>query len=447
MNPIQCAYIMPHPPIILPEIGQGRESVAKSTIESCKRIASEVVSDRPDTIILSTPHAWGFEDSISLMEPEKLQGDLAAFGHPEIRLAFQGDPNLTFSILETAKKNKIPAGILPKNIKERHPQSSRLDHGAFIPLYFIKKELDRQKHLSRLIVLSTPFLPLETLYRFGHCMRDALITSGQRIVYLASGDLSHRLTIDAPAGYHPQAYRFDQMLVDHIDTGNFREILKYTDKTLENAGECGTRSFIMMYGALNGCNLHTDIYSYEGPFGVGYLSARIAVSGSEYVRLAKASLKQYIKDGKIPSVPKWTPEFFISSRSGVFVSIKKRDELRGCIGTILPTRSNLAEEIIHNAIAAGAFDPRFPPVTQEEMEELEFSVDILRETQPIDSMEELDPKRFGVIVSKEARRGLLLPNLHGIDTPDQQVEIALQKAGIAPDEKYTMERFEVIRHY
>ena len=120
--------------------------------------------------------------------------------------------------------------------------------------------------------------------------------------------------------------------------------------------------------------------------------------------------------------------------------------LRGCIGTILPTCECIADEIIQNAISAGTEDPRFYPVTEDELSRIEYSVDVLDVSQPIQSIEELDTKRYGVIVTKGKKRGLLLPNLDGIDTPDKQVSIALQKAGILPGEKYTMERFEVVRH-
>jgi len=140
------------------------------------------------------------------------------------------------------------------------------------------------------------------------------------------------------------------------------------------------------------------------------------------------------------------PEEMLNSRAGTFVSIKKKGELRGCIGTIGPTRENIASEIVHNAISAGTSDPRFYPVKPYELDELEYSVDVLMEPEEINSMDELDVVKYGVIVRAGRRTGLLLPNLENVNTVEQQVSIALQKAGISPNEKYTMERFEVIRH-
>jgi len=136
----------------------------------------------------------------------------------------------------------------------------------------------------------------------------------------------------------------------------------------------------------------------------------------------------------------------INKRAGVFVSLKLDGSLRGCIGTISPTTPSLADEIIRNAISAGTEDPRFPPVTEEELSRIEYSVDVLGKAEKIDSHDELDPVRYGVIVTKGHRRGLLLPNLEGIDTVEEQVSIALRKAGISPHEDYRLERFEVVRH-
>ena len=180
-----------------------------------------------------------------------------------------------------------------------------------------------------------------------------------------------------------------------------------------------------------------------------------------FVETAKAAIRAYVKNGEhltagaggirgadgaqcLPPGLDIGP--LLGGRAGVFVSIKKLGSLRGCIGTISPFRGNLAEEIIYNAVNACGFDPRFPPVGPEELADLTVSVDVLAEAEPVDSTEELDVNRYGVIVSKGYRRGLLLPNLEGVDTVEYQLQIALSKAGIRPNEKYGIERFEVVRH-
>jgi AmmeMemoRadiSam system protein A len=147
------------------------------------------------------------------------------------------------------------------------------------------------------------------------------------------------------------------------------------------------------------------------------------------------------------AVPDYLPEEALTRRAGTFVSLKKFGQLRGCIGTISATEENIAKEIIQNAISAAVRDPRFPPVTSSELKDLVYSVDILGETEDIDSPEELDVKKYGVIVSSGYKKGLLLPNLEGIDSVDEQIWIAMQKAGIRKGERIRLQRFEVVRYH
>lgn len=163
------------------------------------------------------------------------------------------------------------------------------------------------------------------------------------------------------------------------------------------------------------------------------------------VKLAKDTVEKYIIKGEIISPPaELTPE--MRNKAGVFVSIKKRGELRGCIGTYSATTENVASEIIQNAISAATQDPRFSPVTPLELKELEYSVDVLSPPEKVDGPEALDPKRYGVIVKKGNRRGLLLPDLEGINTVNEQIRIAALKAGISQEEEIELYRFEVKRY-
>ena len=154
-----------------------------------------------------------------------------------------------------------------------------------------------------------------------------------------------------------------------------------------------------------------------------------------------------VSTGKRITIPEGLPEEALSKRAGTFVSLKKFGQLRGCIGTISPTAGNIAEEIIQNAISAAVRDPRFPPVTASELKDLVYSVDVLGDTENIGSPDQLDVKKYGVIVSSGHKRGLLLPNLDGIDTVEEQISIAMQKASIKKGEKIQLQRFEVVRHY
>lgn len=166
-----------------------------------------------------------------------------------------------------------------------------------------------------------------------------------------------------------------------------------------------------------------------------------------YVKLASDSLKYYLENKKYIKVPEGLPHEMLDRRAGVFVSLKKNGQLRGCIGTIESVRDSIAEEIIRNAVSAGIGDPRFFQVSEYEFSTLDISVDVLGESFPVTDRSILDAKRYGVIVSLGGRKGLLLPNLEGVETPEEQIDIALDKAGISEIEDYELAAFEVIRHY
>jgi len=292
------------------------------------------------------------------------------------------------------------------------------------------------------------------------------------VAIVASGDLSHCLKSEGPYEFAAEGPVFDEQVTAAMASGDFMRFLTFKEAFCQKAGECGLRSFIVMAGTMDRKEVEAELLSYEGPFGVGYGVAAFKVKGDDpercfgdlfqqdnqeqlemikqnedaYVKLARQSLEAHIRGHKRFERPDNLAEDLIHRRAGVFVSLKKEGKLRGCIGTIEPTTASVAEEIIQNAVSAGVGDLRFEPVTEEELDELVYSVDVLGNAEPVHSMEELDAKRYGVIVIKGGKRGLLLPNLEGVDTPEQQIAIALEKAGLSPEEKYKIERFEVVRH-
>ena len=161
--------------------------------------------------------------------------------------------------------------------------------------------------------------------------------------------------------------------------------------------------------------------------------------------LAKKSVESYIRDRKVFELSEADAEG-LSEKAGVFVCLKKKDQLRGCIGTFMPAKQHIADEIIANAVSAATQDPRFPPVTEDELEDISYSVDVLSTPEKVSDLSELDPRRYGVIVTKGSRKGLLLPDLEGVDTVKEQLNIAKMKAGILPDEPVEILRFEVKRY-
>lgn len=468
MGEIIASFIMPHPPVIIPEVGRGQEKGAANTADAAARAAKDIAALKPTTIILTTPHGPVFQDHVYISADPMLRGDFGKFGASKVKLEFQNNTSLISSIIANANKEGISAGGLEAGILKRYSIPRELDHGALVPLYFINREFGSFK----LVHISIAGLSFKELYKFGMCISKAVRDSEERAVFVASGDLSHKLTDEGPYGYDPKGPEFDRLLVDSLRTMDIERLMELDETFCESAGECGLRSFIMMFGAFDGMKLKPEVYSYEGPFGVGYTIARFIPEGESpdmhildrletkymeminkvrndedpYIAIARKTLEVYVRDGKKIKPGHGIPEELLSDRAGVFVTIKKDGRLRGCIGTIEPTQSSIAEEIINNAISSGTRDPRFDPVEEDELDSLVYSVDVLKEPEPISSMDQLDVIRYGVIVRSGRRSGLLLPNLEGVDTPDRQVDIALQKAGISPDEHYDMERFEVIRH-
>ncbi len=227
-----------------------------------------------------------------------------------------------------------------------------------------------------------------------------------------------------------------------------------------------------MAGALDGCAAECRVLSHTGELGVGYGVAAFRVTGPDperhflkkweekeaerrknerasedpYVRLARAAVEAYVLHHRRISLPDGLPEEMTGRRAGVFVSLHEEGQLRGCIGTISPTRPSVAAEIAENALSAASRDLRFSPVRRGDLDRLEISVDVLGATEPVSSVRELDPERYGVVVTAGERRGLLLPDLEGVDTPERQIAIAKRKAGIGEGEAVTLERFEVVRH-
>ncbi|EOD01028.1 AmmeMemoRadiSam system protein A [Caldisalinibacter kiritimatiensis] len=468
MGKILGAYLLPHPPIVISEIGRGEESKTANTIRAMKQVASDIGKKKPDTIILVTPHGPMFSDAIAISYEKTLKGSFERFGNSDLAYTFSNDLELVDKIVRNAGDVDVVCAKVDKEFAKEYGVSAELDHGALVPLYFINNEY---KDFNLVHITYGLLSPIE-LYKFGMAINKSINETLKDVVFIASGDLSHKLTKDAPAGYNARGRDFDEEIVYLLEKGNFEGIMTIEPEFAEAAGECGLRSLQIMCGLLDDYNTTSEVHSYEGPFGVGYCVASIDVleksdrhkllqkliqreketiknirnNEDEYVKLARNSLEFYVKNKRKMNMPENLPSTMLNEKAGVFVSIKKDGKLRGCIGTIQPSEENIAKEIIENAVKAGADDPRFYPVEQDELDKLIYSVDILKKPEEVISIDELDVYKYGVIVKKGNKTGLLLPALDGIDTPEQQVSIALQKAGINPTEGYSLYRFEVERH-
>ena len=464
---IKAAYMVPHPPMIVPAIGKGSEAQIEETTRSYEQAASEIAEQRPETIIITTPHSVMYADYFHISPGKGAKGSFSGFGAPQEQFGVTYDTELVGEICGIADSQEFPAGTLGE-------RDSALDHAVMVPLWFIEKAYDRLgiEKDYRIVRIGLSALPLTDHYRLGQIIKKAVENTGRSAVIVASGDLSHKLQEYGPYGFAKEGPEYDARIMDVCGRGAFGELFDFSESFCENAAECGHRSFVIMAGAFDGEDVEAKALSHQDVTGVGYgictfypkgedesrrfldkylerMEAEAAQRRSQsdaYVQLARKSLESYILKRKRITVPDDVPEEMLSTRAGAFVSIHKNGALRGCIGTIGPTTDCVAQEIINNAISASTADPRFPAIGPDELQWLEINVDVLGEPEDIESEDELDVKKYGVIVSSVGKRGLLLPDLEGVDTVEQQIEIAKQKAGIASFEKVSLQRFEVVRH-
>ena len=459
---IVAAFMVPHPPIAVAEVGKGEEKKIDATLKAYEKVAEEIKNIAPDTIVVISPHTVAYSDYFHISPGAETKGNLGQFAAPQVQFECKYDEDFVTTLCNFITLNKVSAGT-------EGEQDRYLDHGTMVPLYFINKAYKNYK----LVRIGLSGLSLTEHYRLGQLIKETAKTLDKKVVIVASGDLSHRLKKDGPYGLNPKGAIYDKKIMEVMGGGNFLELLVFPPALCEAAGECGHRSFTIMAGALDKTKVEAQQLSYEGTFGVGYGISTFKVLGEDksrnfleqylpyrdkllqekrdkedpYVKLARASLEGYVKTGKKIKVPENILPELINNKAGTFVSLKKDGILRGCIGTIGPVRDNIAEEIICNAISSGTEDPRFLEVKENELPELEYSVDVLGPLEDISSPKDLDTTRYGVIVTKGSRTGLLLPNLEGVDTVEKQIDIAKQKAGIFPEEMdIKLQRFEVIRH-
>ena len=500
---IEAAFAVPHPPLIIPDVGKGEERGIQSTIDAYESVAQQVAKIEPELIILSSPHAPAYRDWFHISSGDGAFGDMSMFRAPQSTVSVTYDTEFVQYITHLAKQDGLRAG-------SDDMECDVLDHASFIPLWFIKKYYNNFK----VVRIGLSGFDSLTHYQFGKLIKLSVENLKRRVVYIASGDLSHKLKSDGPYGFAPEGPQFDEQISQIFQTGDFKSLLSFDEAFTDAAAECGLRSFQIMAGSLDGVAIKSDLLSYEGPFGVGYAVASFLPCNPDdsrkiddvifdehahdkvdsleqedaYIKLARANIIHYILTGEslvlqdkqitIPARSKAHSTFtsskesnvtdtakaqqsvltrllqqinplpleLIDTQAAVFVSIHKLGHLRGCIGTLEPTCESVANEILRNAILACSEDPRFDEITVDEIPLLSISVDVLGTPEAIQGIAELDPKRYGVIVSRGFRRGVLLPNLDGVDTAEQQVYIAKQKAGIDTDEPCALQRFEVVRH-
>lgn len=257
---IVFSAITPHPPIIIPEVG-GKENLKKvrKTILAMEKLREELERSKPDTLIVISPHAEMESSRFVINSSPVLRGSFVNFGFDEI-FDFKNNIEAIERITYFSNLSGIPT----------HLHESFIDYGALVPLYYLTKNIQ-----PKIVHLAYSTLNHKMHYEFGKVLAK-MCCENKKIAIVASGDLSHRLTTDAPAGYSKKGKIFDEKLINFLKTGKTREIINLDENLVEEAGQCGLRSIIILLGALNG-KYKFDLLSYEGPFGVGYLTATLKV--------------------------------------------------------------------------------------------------------------------------------------------------------------------------
>ena len=459
--PIIGAYTVPHPPLIVPDIGKGAEEQIIETTNAYKQVAKEIATLKPETIIITSPHTVLYGDYFHISPNDNAYGDFSNFNASNVKFNEEYDTELVNEIEKLANQYNFPMGT-------SHERDKALDHGVMVPLYFIRQELPKCK----IIRVGLSGLPLVDNYRAGEIIQEAVNNLNKRVVFVASGDLSHKLQTYGPYGFIDEGPIYDEQIMKTLSAGAFNELLEYKESFLDKAAECGHRSFTIMAGALDGIEVESKQLSHQDITGVGYGICTFYPQGentnrkfrklylekerkrlenkannsNDYIKLAYKTINKYIKDKEVLKVPNDINKELLDNQKGVFVTLNKFDQLRGCIGTFLPTRDNIAEEIISNSISSATSDYRFNKVTEDELPYLDISVYLLNEPEQIDDQNELDPKKYGVIVSSGYKRGLLLPDLDGIDTIEEQLRIAKNKGNITDSDEIQLERFTVTKY-
>lgn len=465
---IKSLYIMPHPPIIVEEVGGAEAGKAQKTIDAVREVGDRVSKEQPELMIVITPHGPVFADALTIHGNEMISGNLEMFNAPEVMLTKKNNRDFVERLMVATKEKGVPLALFDDAFAKDFDLTTKLDHGSIVPLYFVE---EKYKNYD-LVVINQGVLAPDQLYYFGMILNQVIEETGIRAVVFASGDLSHRASESSPYGFHEAGPKFDNLLIEYLLAKNTTGVINMDIDLCESAGECGKKSIDILLGILDGYDYKVEKLSYEHPFGIGYgvvafenlekndrrqlleeirdekkkVVEKIKSNEDVYVRLAREAIETFVIAGNRIETPQDLTTEMTTERAGVFVSIKNASGLRGCIGTTGGTEKNIAEEIISNAIKAATEDPRFESIEEWELEDLIISVDVLSRSEKVDSIEDLDPKVYGVIVSSGFRGGLLLPDLQGIDTPEEQIRIVLNKAGIRQSDEYDMERFTVKRH-
>jgi MEMO1 family protein len=416
-----------HPPIVLSEVGGAESHRVQATAAAMRELDRILASARAPLAIVISPHSPSSMTSLPVRRSAHVAGDLARFRAPQVRVEADVDVALATSLVDDGRR----AGFALT-----WAEDSELDHGVVVPLSLLPQTMSQK----RCLFLGVSGWPLDRFIAFGAWLQHWL--HDRAAILIASGDLSHRLTPDAPYGFRPEGPVFDRTVIDALRGQDWQQIDSLDPDLVEEAGECGLRPLGILLGAARAAGLTSEVLSYEGPFGVGYPVVAFTASrvSLDIQDLGRRAIETYLRSRQLIDPPEPIPIEW-QAPSAAFVTLRKNGEMRGCVGSTRPTEATAAHELIRYAIASAVRDPRFHPVRLDEVPLLTLKVQLLDPAERIADVSRLDPRTYGIIVRRGDRQGLLLPGIEEIVTPEQQLKAACQKAGINPHAPLQLERF------
>jgi AmmeMemoRadiSam system protein A len=414
--PLAFAGLMCHAPIVIPEVAGSEAHKCVRTTRAMREMGQRVVRSRPDRVVLISPHSPRNQTRFAAWSGVH-RGDLADFRAPHLRIELPDAP-------EVAQALQLPPVGPPHTRPPTWP--NWLDHGAMVPLHFLWAAGWR----GPTAILALPWSQAPDSEALG---RSIAALAG-RTALVASGDMSHRLIPGAPAGHHPRAKDFDRGFVQALKNEDWGSACAVPWR--EQAAEDVVDSTRVAMGAA-GAPLHAEVLSYEGPWGVGYTQAVLYDPAPPLYAVARCALTAHV-DGRTYAPPTGGPTCF-----GTFVTLRRDGALRGCIGRIGKPTNGTYAQVVDNAVGAASKDHRFSPIARDEVADLDIEVSVLTPPEHIDGIGDLDPAVFGVIVHCDGKRGVMLPDVQGIETASQQVRLTCKKVGIDPTGRLELQRFQV----
>ncbi len=465
--PVLAAVLVPHPPLIVPAVGKGKEKAFGQTASAFREAMAFLARFRPETVVVVTPYKMAYSDCFHLSPGRGAEGNLGEFGASRVSVRAEYDEAFVRKLRNLCRDRQITAST-------RGGGDPELDIGTVIPLLFLKDALKQ----FRVVRIGTTALSLGEHYRLGQAVARAADRLGRRVVVVASGELSWSSGKDSPFGFSEKSAAFDRELTAAIERGDLAGMMSLSSAVDSDTVQTALEPLSIMAGAFDQRKVASNLLSYEAPFGMGWAVATFEGGEADpernvlaewqahdeaarrerlqkedgCVKVARFFAEQLVRTGKRPALDadadlleRFSGDLF--NRSGaVSVTLYFHGRVRGQVLNVEPTRKNLFEEIAENAMAACSGETGYHPVAIDELDDLVYRVEVMGPLEKVTSAAELDPRVYGLLTRKGRRVGVGFPGLERIVTAEQQMEAVREEAGLLPGEPAEFFRFTVETH-